>query len=61
MRRCMLANAWLHAYGDLDSDLGRSIKRDVKDASYPDEKPWKSMVWERGREVVDIALRQIGG
>ena len=60
MRRCMLANAWLHAHGELDSDLGRAIKRDVKDASYPDEEKWKSMVWERGKEVVGIAIRRIG-
>ena len=60
MRRCMLANAWLHAYGDLDSNLGRAIKRDVKDASYPDEEKWKTMVWERGKEVVEVALRRIG-
>ena len=60
MRRCMLANAWLHAHGELDSDLGRAIKRDVKDASYPGEEKWKTMVWERGREVVKIALRRIG-
>ena len=60
MRRCMLANAWLHAHGKLDSDLGRAIKRDVKDASYPDDVQWKTMVWERGREVVETALRKIG-
>lgn len=60
MRRCMLADVWLHAHGELDSDLGRAIKRDVKDASYPDEVKWKAMVWERGREVVEIALRRIG-
>ena len=60
MRRCMLANTWLHAHGELDSDLGRAIKRDVKDASYPGEEKWKTMVWERGREVVEIALRRIG-
>ena len=60
MRRCMLANTWLHAHGDPDSDLGRKIKRDVKDASYPDEEEWKTKVWERGREVVEVALRRIG-
>ena len=60
MRRCMLANTWLHAYGDPDSDIGRAIKRDVKDASYPDEEKWKALVWERGREVVEIAMQRIG-
>ncbi len=60
MRRCMLANTWLHTYGELDSDLGRRIKHDVKDASYPDEPQWKRLVWERGREVVEIALQRTG-
>ena len=58
MRKAMLANTWLHVHGDLDSDLGRQIKRDVKDASYPDEDEWKSLVWERGVEVIGIALQR---
>ena len=60
MRKAMLANTWLHVHGDLDSDLGRQIKRDVKDASYPDEDEWKSLVWERGVEVIGIALQRFG-
>lgn len=59
MRRCMLANTWLHARGELDSDLGRRIKREVKDASYPDETAWKQQVWERGLEVTRTALSRI--
>jgi hypothetical protein len=58
MRKAMLANTWLHVHGDLDSDLGRQIKREVKDASYPDEDQWKSLVWARGKEVIGIALQR---
>ena len=58
MRKAMLANTWLHVHGDLDSALGRQIKREVKDASYPDEDQWKSLVWARGKEVIGIALER---
>lgn len=58
MRKAMLANTWLHVHGKLDSNLGRQIKQEVKDASYPDEDRWKSLVWERGKEVIGVALQQ---
>ena len=35
-------------------------KRDVNDHSYPDEKKWKTMEWEPGKEAVEIAVRRIG-
>ena len=56
IRRCMLANTWLHLHGDLDSELGREIQREFWDCYYPDEPEWKRLVWERGKEVVGIAL-----
>ncbi|MFT5115615.1 MAG: hypothetical protein ACI8P9_004966 [Parasphingorhabdus sp.] len=59
MRKAMLANSWLHLHGTLDSDLGRQIKQEVRNASYPDEDEWKSLVWQRGKEVVSIALDNI--
>ena len=56
----MLANTWLHLHGELESDLGRQIKRDFKDCYFPDEREWKELVWERGKEVVGIAMERIG-
>ena len=56
IRRCMLANTWLHLHGDLDSDLGRQIRREFWDCYYPNESEWKRLVWERGQEVIGIAL-----
>jgi hypothetical protein len=38
------ADAWLHAYGDLDSAQGRAIKGQVRDAFYGDSADWKGMV-----------------
>ncbi|MBH62667.1 MAG: hypothetical protein CL569_09510 [Alphaproteobacteria bacterium] len=59
IRRCMLANTWLHLHGDLDSELGRQIRRDFWDCYYPDESEWKQLVWERGNEVIGIALERM--
>jgi hypothetical protein len=60
VRLAVRADTWLHAHGDLDSDLGRRIKRDLKDSFYPEETEWKEKVWERGKEVIGIALERIG-
>lgn len=59
IRRCMLANMWLHLHGERDSDLGRRIIREFRDCYYPNESEWKRLVWERGVEVVGIALERI--
>ncbi len=59
VRLALRADAWLHRYGDPDSEQGRAIKRELRDASYPDELEWKTMVWERGRELVAIALERL--
>jgi len=61
MRRAMMANAWLNAHGEYDSNIGREIKREALDCSYPRESEWMQMVWERGREVIGIALERVGG
>jgi hypothetical protein len=38
------ADAWLHAYGDLESEQGRQIKAQVRAAFYGDADDWKGMV-----------------
>lgn len=50
------ADNWLYAYGDVESELGQKIKKDVRDAFYCDADDWKEMVWERGHSVVTKAL-----
>ena len=62
VRRAVDADTWLHLHGDLASPLGRQIKKDLRDAFYPEEPAWKKAVWERGLEVVRRAfdgLRQL--
>ncbi|TNE33788.1 MAG: DUF2817 domain-containing protein [Alphaproteobacteria bacterium] len=51
------ADNWLYAKGDLDSDQGRTIKKEVRDAFYCDFDDWKQMIWERGISVVDMAIK----
>jgi len=50
------ADNWLYHKGDIDSDQGRAIKAEIRDAFYPDEESWKNMVWDRAREVTITAL-----
>ncbi|HEX6958594.1 MAG TPA: M14 family metallopeptidase [Ferrovibrio sp.] len=49
---------WLHARGDLDSELGRKLKRQIRDAFYVDTPAWKAAVYGR---AADFALRAFRG
>lgn len=50
------ADNWLYANGDLNSELGTSIKRQIRDAFYCDQSDWKEMVWRRAHDVVSSTL-----
>lgn len=52
---------WLYQRGDVTTSLGTDIKREIRKAFYPDTDEWKSAVWDRAREVVDMALKGLGG
>ncbi len=49
---------WLHARGEIDSPLGRALKRIMRDAFYTDTNPWKASVYGR---AADFALRSFRG
>ena len=49
---------WLHARGDLGSDLARQLKQRIRDAFYTDTLPWKAAVYGR---AADFALRAFRG
>ena len=51
------ADAWLRRHGDPESAQGRAIKRQLRDAFYPDEPEWKRKVWARAAEMVAKAYR----
>lgn len=56
VRRAVEADTWLHLHGDAASPQGQQIKKDLRDAFYPEESAWKQAVWERGQEVVRLSL-----
>lgn len=51
------ADNWLHVHGKLNSAEGRNIKRQIRDAFYPDKDDWKQMVWERGEDTTRRMLK----
>ena len=53
----LIADNWLHAKGNPDSDLGRGIKAQIRKALYPDEDDWKELVWVRGRQIMRRGIR----
>ncbi|MGB0631698.1 MAG: DUF2817 domain-containing protein [Alphaproteobacteria bacterium] len=57
----LIADNWLHAKGVPDSDLGRKIKAQIRNALYPDEDDWKELVWVRGRQLMRRGIAGLGG
>ena len=57
VKLALRADNWLHLYGEVDSDQGRAIKAQVREAFYQDADDWKEMVWERAVETQRLALR----
>ena len=51
------ADNWLHLYGDLDSDQGRQIKAEMREAFYPDSDKWRQMIWDKFDWSVRCSLR----
>ena len=50
------ADNWLYQSGTLDSELGRQIKRQVRDAFYCDEAEWKNTIYDRALDVVKATM-----
>ncbi len=50
------ADAWLHTYGDLQSEQGRAIKAQIRDAFYGDQDDWKGMVAGQSLTAIQQAL-----
>jgi hypothetical protein len=53
------ADAWLHSHGDPESDVGRAIKAQIRDAFYCDADDWKAMLVQRSDWVVERALKAL--
>ncbi len=51
------ADNWLHAHGDPASTKGQEIKAQIRDAFYQDADDWKQIIWERGINTQNLALK----
>ncbi len=55
--QALRADNWLHLYGEVNSDLGRAIKKDIRAAFFGEEAEWKESVWQRALDISRKALR----
>jgi hypothetical protein len=51
------AEHWLYRHGSADPQLTRQIKRDLKEAFYPDADDWKHDIWRQGRQACLQAIQ----
>lgn len=51
------ADNWLYLRGEVNSEQGRAIKRDIRDQFYVDTPDWKQKVVARAQEMTEKALR----
>jgi len=57
VKLALRADNWLHLHGDPESEQGRAIKQQIREAFYQDADDWKQMIWDRGVETQRLALR----
>src|SRR5579864_67107 len=52
---------WLHCFAEdrHEHKEGEAIRRELRDAFYPDEAAWKRTVWAHANEVVSAALKAL--
>ena len=48
---------WLHCFAGRVRDKASEIRREIRDAFFPDESPWKRMVFAHASEVVHQGLK----
>ena len=57
----IIADNWLHARGERQSDIGRGIVARVKEAFYPDDDDWRELVGVRAQQLMRRALEGLAG
>jgi hypothetical protein len=56
-----LANHWLTFHGDVESELGQKIKREIQAGFSPGTEDWTQMISPRWTLVIGQVLRGLGG
>ena len=51
------ADNWLHLHGDLNSENGKAIKKELRRVMYPEFDDWKEMVWDKARWCFDCSAK----
>ncbi|MEL6301551.1 MAG: M14 family metallopeptidase [Pseudomonadota bacterium] len=54
------ADNWLYQKGNVESNLGRAIKKEIKNTFYPNQEDWKVLVWTRAVEVIQMNIERLG-
>lgn len=54
--QAMRADNWLHQHGDLDSDRGLAIKRELLEVFRPQDPKWGSQILETGASLIEHAV-----
>ena len=52
----LIADQWLHRYGDLDMSVGHPLKNRMMDAFYPDSDEWRESIASITREIIAQSL-----
>jgi hypothetical protein len=61
MLNAVRADCWLHTHGELDSELGRAVKTQLKAAFCADEAVWQGMVLGQALNLFRQALLALSG
>ena len=56
MIRALRADHWLHTHPQTDAALAAQIRREVREAFYPDTDAWKRALWTQGLQAAQQAV-----
>ncbi|TNF91621.1 MAG: DUF2817 domain-containing protein [Gammaproteobacteria bacterium] len=58
--KALRAENWLHHHADPKHPKAKQIKTCLLSAFYPDDENWNTMVWKKGKDVVERAITFLG-
>ena len=50
---------WLHLYGDLNSEKGKAIKKELRRVMYPEFDDWKEMIWDKAKWAFECSQKTL--
>ena len=55
------ADNWLYLHGEVTSEMGVKIKREVRAAFYGEDSEWNAQIWERGLDILRKSIKGLAG